>query len=190
MKIFSSWEVVPNVSQFKLRADNVLSNSGKDYYQPDWIKGLDAKPMVLVRIGKVAKCVDLQFADRYFDALSLGVSLRAKSLEEGLPIAMTENFDSSLMKWGEWLSYEEFTSASFYGVKMLEHEELAERYELMVPTIRAIAQVISELSHYYLLKVGDLVALPVSNEYWSMERGEGIFICDGKDKELIYLRIK
>ena len=82
MKLFSSWvSGAAEIRHFVARPDNVLSNSGKDFYQPDWMHGVEAKAMWLVRISKVAKCIDPAFASRYYENLSVGVSLRAKELD-------------------------------------------------------------------------------------------------------------
>lgn len=191
MKVFSSWEGhTAGVGGYTLRADNVLSNSGKEYYQPDWIEGLEAKPMCLVRMGKVAKCVDSQFAERYYDDLTLAVSLRATELAEGLPMVMRDTFDGSLVRWGVWKGYDEIAGEDYMGYKMLSPDHVGERIELVLPSREMIALAIAELSKYYLLKVGDLIALPMCDGSWQLNRNQGVFVCDNEKSELIYFRIK
>lgn len=191
MKLFSSWTSgAAEMRHFVARPDNVLSNSGKDFYQPEWMQGVEAKAMWLVRISKVAKCIDPAFASRYYENLSVGVSLRAKELDGGLPESMKENFDCSLFRWSEWLTYDEMSQHSMKGVKMLTTDYLEETHQLMLPERTLIEAVITELSRYYLLKIGDLVAIPAMEQVWEMEREQGLFICNEENEELVFLRIK
>lgn len=192
MKLFSSWKYgAVEMKHFVARPDNVLSNSGKEFYRPDWMEGVEAKAMWLVRIGKVAKCIDYAYADRYYDQLSVGVSLRATELREvGLPESMKEDFDCSLFRWSEWKSYDEMCQHSLIGVKMLAPDSLAEKYSLIMPERGMIESVIAEVSRYYLLKIGDLLVFPAMEASWQMEPNQGLFICDEKDNELVYFRVK
>lgn len=191
MKLFSSWASgAAEMRHFVARPDNVLSNSGKDFYQPEWMQGVEAKAMWLVRISKVAKCIDPAFASRYYENLSVGVSLRAKELDSGLPESMKENFDCSLFRWSEWKSYDEMCQHSLIGVKMLAPDSLAEEYSLIMPERGMIESVITEVSRYYLLKIGDLLVFPAMEASWQMEPNQGLFICDEKDNELVYFRVK
>lgn len=191
MKLFSSWvSGAAEIRHFVVRPDNVLSNSGKDFYQPDWMREVEAKAMWLVRISKVAKCIDPAFASRYYENLSVGVSLRAKELDSGLPESMKEDFDCSLFRWSEWLTYDEMSRHSMKGVKMLTTDHLEESHQLMLPEKTLIEAIITELSRYYLLKIGDLVAIPAMEQVWEMEREQGLFICNEQNEELVFLRIK
>ncbi|WP_297720576.1 hypothetical protein [uncultured Porphyromonas sp.] len=191
MKLFSSWKYgAVGIHHFVARPDNVLSNSGKEFYQPDWIKGVEAKAVWLVRIGKVAKCIDQAYAGRYYDQLSVGISLRASKLEGGLPERMKEDFDCSLYRWSEWRAYDEIKAHPLTGVKMLAPDQLVERYPLVVPEQAMIESMIAEVSRYYLLKIGDLLAFPAMEGVWQMEREQGLFICNECEEELVYMRIK
>ena len=79
---------------------------------------------------------------------------------------------------------------SMKGVKMLTTDHLEEAHQLMLPEKTLIEAVITELSRYYLLKIGDLVAIPAMEQVWEMEREQGLFICYEQNEELVFLRIK
>lgn len=76
------------------------------------------------------------------------------------------------------------------GYKMLSPDHVGERIELVLPSREMIALAIAELSKYYLLKVGDLISLPMCDGSWQLNRNQGVFVCDNEKSELIYFRIK
>lgn len=51
------------------------------------------KPMCLVRMGKVAKCVDSQFAERYYDDLTWLYLLGLQNWRRGCQWWMRGHFD-------------------------------------------------------------------------------------------------
>ncbi|CQB89679.1 Uncharacterised protein [Chlamydia trachomatis] len=73
---------------------------------------------------------------------------------------------------------------------MLAPDQLVERYPLVVPEQAMIESMIAEVSRYYLLKIGDLLAFPAMEGVWQMEREQGLFICNESEEELVYMRIK
>lgn len=190
MKIFSSWEGKRGIADFVLRADNVASNSGKIFYQPDWIKSLEVLPMLVVRIGKVAKCVEEEFAERYFDRVSLAFSLRASELVDGFPERMRENFDGSFVRWSEWEELESLRRREVEVMKIMSPTETGITERISIPTLEAITEALTEVSRYYLLKIGDWIALPAMAEPWSVAPGNGLMMYEGEEKELIYVGIR
>lgn len=190
MKIFSRWGEESGIGSYALRADNIVLNSGKDLYQPDWLRGLQAKAMLVVKVGKVAKSIDLEFAHRYYEQVSLAISLRADSLSDGLPGRMREDFDGSFIRWSEWVRYEELVDREFSTLRILSPKVLSERVPLVVPSESEIATAIAEVSKYYLLKIGDWIALSATPSHFSVEPSNGVFVYEGEGKEVIYVGIK
>lgn len=190
MKIFSTWGEQHGIAAYVLRADNVVRNSGKDLYQPDWMKGLEVLPMLVVRISKVAKSVEREYAERYFDRVSLAFSFRAAAMAEGFPERMREDFDGSFVRWSEWVELEELNGRGIDVLKIIRPTELGGSMRLVMPTYKAITEAIAEVSRYYLLKVGDWIALPALQGSWSVVSGNGLMMYEGENKELIYVGIK
>ncbi|MDO5016914.1 MAG: hypothetical protein Q4E10_00950 [Porphyromonas sp.] len=191
MKLFSTWQLPVGIGDFALRADNVLSNSGKDFYRPDWMEGVEALPMLVVRIGKVAKCIEEQFADRYYDRLSLAFSLRASRIDDNLPEAMRENFDGSFVRWSQWVGYDDLVDRDrLSAVRMVTPQQLDTEVPLILPAKETISKALVLVSRYYLLKIGDLIALPAATVPISLEREQGLFMVGRDNEELIFLRIK
>ncbi len=190
MKVFSCFVAPHAISDVVLRADNVLSNSGKELYLPEYVEHLQVMPMLVLRINKVAKAVQPKFANRYYSEVSLALSLRADRLSEGFPERMREDFDGSFIRWSRWASYEEIqdwkVSMAIYRGAELQHRDLP---SLAFPPIDELYSTLSIASQYYLIKVGDYVAFPLSERPVGVERGEGIFLIEGADNELIYYKI-
>lgn len=191
MKIFSTWGEHQGIGGFVLRADNVVCNSGKDIYVPDWMTSVEALPMLVIRISKVAKSVEKEYAERYFDRVSLAFTFRAEGLAEGYPERMREDFDGSFVRWSDWVEVDNLRTRHLEALKVISPTELSVPAQLELPTDEMIADAIALVSQYYLLKVGDWVALPALMDGWSVAPGNGLIMYEGEDKkELIYVGIK
>ena len=141
--------------------DNVLINSGKVLYQPSYIAELMMVPVVLYRVSKVAKCVREQYIGRYYQRERVGLAYHASALAEGEPEYLRYLFDGSLVR------SEVLTEAEQMGGLQLQHyHQLEEQaiYHFTVPDIEEVGPVISMISHYFLLKLGDLIAVPLWEE--------------------------
>lgn len=141
--------------------DNVLINSGKALYIPSYMVGLTMVPVVLFRITKVAKCVSEAYITRYYEREKVGFSYRAAALKDGTPEYLQYLFDGALVR-SEVLTEEAQRST----LRLTHYHALEEQasQELHLPETAMAGPLISLLSHYFLLKLGDLIALPLCEE--------------------------
>lgn len=72
-----------------MRPDTSLENENRDIYPHDEFSGYDYVPVVFARICKTGKCVQQEFADRYFDAMNFGILLFPTGLPKGGSIENT-----------------------------------------------------------------------------------------------------
>lgn len=191
MKLLTTFACPPKeIEDFVLRADNVLSNSGKELIQPSWIEQLEMMPMLVIRMEKVAKSVQTKYAHRYYSKGSLALSLRGSRMVDNYPKRMGEDFDGSFIRWEEWKLMDQLREMPIHiaiskGAK-LEERDLP---ELTLPTAEEIAEAIAIVSKYYLLKIGDYIALPLTKHPTEISKGEGLFLLTNNDTELIYYTI-
>jgi fumarylpyruvate hydrolase len=68
----------------KLKADSALLKGGKPFFIPEWGDPCMARPYVVARLSRLGKSIPRRFACRYFDGLSLGVSIDAVGLQQTL----------------------------------------------------------------------------------------------------------
>ena len=57
------------------RPDTTWEKENRDYYIPDFVKGMLWSPVLFTRVGKAGKCVGRKYADRYTDGIGFGLLL-------------------------------------------------------------------------------------------------------------------
>ena len=62
-----------------LMADSSLLFTDRPFFLPDFADAFIATPTIIVRMGRLGKCVAPKFAHRYWDAFTAGFTLRAKA---------------------------------------------------------------------------------------------------------------
>lgn len=88
--------------EVKFKADSALLKGGKPFFIPDWGAPCMARPYVVARLSRLGKSIPRRFAGRYFDGLSLGVSIDAVGLqqklqEQGLASDLAGSIDGGAM---------------------------------------------------------------------------------------------
>lgn len=181
-----------SIADVKILPDNVIINSGKQLYQPEWISKLAYSPVLLVRMEKVGRSISPEFMERYIEKGALGISFVATEVVEGIPHRMAYSFDDSLVRGDEWRGIEEWSDHDLQvmqvaGSKPMDNVMLS---PLNFPSTSLMEQSIALISKYYMLKIGDLIAFPLWERYEPILPEQGVFVTDRKEKELLYCGIK
>lgn len=83
-----------------LKPDSALLKDGRPFFVPDFSADVRYEAELVVRISRLGKCVDKQFAHRYYDAVTVGIDFTADDLQKqyiskGLPWELSKGFDDS-----------------------------------------------------------------------------------------------
>lgn len=201
MKVFTADRIAPSefstptsykslqLRHYNLRADNAIVNSGKRLFQPEWVEQVSFVPILVMRMERVAKSVQPMFAERYVGQCKLGCLLQW-SLSPQLPQHLASSLDNSLILANtDWRYLESMPQGisitQVLGTEPPQMQELTLPY----PSLHHLASQVVLLSHYYLLKVGDLMALPLASHYTHVPCGTNVII--GEDgAEIIYFGIQ
>ena len=146
-------------------ADSSLLKEGKPFFMPDFCEGGSMRTLLVYRICRLGKNISRKFAHRYWDAVTVGVHLRADKLaneltEAGLPLDMALNFDSA-MPVGEFIPSSELTADG----GAIEYSLLSGADSTPLQSLStahwpvSIDTIIEHISRYYTLKIGDLIAV-------------------------------
>ena len=174
------------------KADSALLKDGKPFFIPDFMGRIDYETEIVVRICKLGKSIPERFANRYYDAVTVGIDFTARDLqkklrEEGQPWEICKGFDGSAII-GEWVSKENFLNVQNirFGLDINGNRVQEGNTSDM---IFSIDRLISYISQFFTLKTGDLIFTgtpagvgPVHQE----QRLTGYI----EDKKLLELRVK
>jgi len=85
-----------------LMADSSILYTGRPFFVPDFAQRFVATPSIVVRTGRLGKCIAPKFAHRYWDAFTAGFSVQACQDEDDRMGAVDRAFDGAAMV-GEWV---------------------------------------------------------------------------------------
>jgi 2-keto-4-pentenoate hydratase/2-oxohepta-3-ene-1,7-dioic acid hydratase in catechol pathway len=142
-----------------MKPDTSLLKEG-DFYIPGFTKDLHHEIELVLKISKAGKCIEEQFAHKYYDEIGLGIDftardIQAKCKEKGLPWEKAKAFDNSA-PIGNFVKKEELGDLKNINFELKingESRQIGNSKDL----IFSFDKVISYISQFITLKTGDLI---------------------------------
>ncbi|MCL2682541.1 MAG: 2-hydroxyhepta-2,4-diene-1,7-dioate isomerase [Bacteroidales bacterium] len=161
--------IIEKNNQFRLIPDSALLLKNRPLFCPDYVQTLHAKIALVVKINRLGKYIQEKFAPTYYDEVGFAINFYDKTcldslIQQGLPWERATCFDGS------------FALSEFVASTSLSHRvqvrtlsavetpapiEKKQTFEI-VQTIQKIPSIISKLSTYMTLKIGDYIAFEIS----------------------------
>ncbi len=141
------------------KPDTALLKNGEAFYLPEFSQDVHHEIELVIKINKVGKNIQEKFAQNYFNEIGLGVDFTARDLQtqlksKGLPWELAKGFDGSA-PIGDFISIEGMDLSQInFGLKNNDHWVQRGNSKDMIFTF---AKIISFISSYFTLKVGDLI---------------------------------
>lgn len=151
---------VPTEPVFFMKPDTALLKDGEPFYFPDFTKDLHHELEIVIKINKVGKYIDEKFAQKYYSEIGLGIDFTARDLqneakEKGLPWEKAKAFDGSA-PLGKFVSCSEVADMSNIHFE-LKVNGVSKQIGYTKDLIFSFDKIISYVSKYVTLKVGDLI---------------------------------
>lgn len=150
---------IPKDPVLFIKPDTALARPGDDWYIPGFTENLQHEVEVLIKISKVGKYIQPEFAGNYYSEIGLGIDFTARDLqdrlkEKGLPWEKSKAFDRSALI-GNFVSKEKFNldNLNFSLVKNGNIQQKGNTSEM----IFSFDYLISYISQYFTLKMGDII---------------------------------
>ncbi|MCL5246998.1 fumarylacetoacetate hydrolase family protein [Cellulophaga sp. 20_2_10] len=143
-----------------IKPDSAVLPKEQDFYIPEFSEDIHYEVEVLVKIKKVGKHIDKNFAANYYDEIGLGIDFTARDLqsklkEKGLPWEKAKGFDGAAVI-GKWLPKSKFQSVDNINFSLLKNEEIVQKGNTNL-MLWKIDELISYVSQYFTLKKGDII---------------------------------
>lgn len=141
------------------KPDTALVKNGDPFYLPDFSNDVHHEVELVIRINKMGKKIGEKFARNYFSEIGLGIDYTARDMqqrlkEKGLPWELAKAFDGSA-PIGEFMDVTnvDLTDINFSLKKNGEVVQSGNTAQM----IFSFEQIVSFVSQYFTLKVGDLI---------------------------------
>ncbi len=151
---------IPTEPVFFMKPDTALLKDGEPFYYPEFTKDLHHEIEIVLKINKVGKHIDEQFAHKYFEEIGLGIDftardLQSKAKEKGLPWEKAKAFDGSA-PLGKFMSKTQFANLSDIGFELKVNGETRQKGNTS-DLLFSFDKIIAYVSQFVTLKVGDLI---------------------------------
>ncbi len=151
---------VPTEPVVFMKPESALIRDGKPFFLPDHLGDVHHELEIVLRIGRNGKHIAERFASTYIDRIGLGIDFTARSLQadlksRGLPWELAKGFDGSAIL-GDWLSPEEWQWPTLLTLRLEVNgsiRQVGDTDQLLF----SFEQIISFVSRYFTLKMGDLI---------------------------------
>lgn len=151
---------VPDEPVIFLKPDSSLLKPGQVFFIPDQFKEVHHEVELVIRIGRNGKHIAERFAHKYYDEIGLGIDFTARDKQselkaKGLPWELAKGFDGSAVI-SPMLNKTELPDIQDIRFSLKKNGELVQNghsADMLFP----VNQIISFVSKYYTLKMGDLI---------------------------------
>ncbi len=142
--------VYKSTGGIECRPDTTWERENKDFYSPDFVCRYEYSPVVFARIAKAGKCISPKFAERYYDGTGFGLLL--------YPDGLSYMDHTSILPMP---LYNKLTP-NHPGNEFVLRQDGAEIFNSREGFIDKIEAAICEASKYLTLRIGDMIAVELT----------------------------
>jgi acylpyruvate hydrolase len=167
------------------KPDTALLRNNDAFYLPEFSEHLSARLALVIRIKKMGKKITERFAHRYYDEISVGINIEASDL--------IEHCKALQLPWDEGVAFDysapigAFVPKCDYLALILQLD--GEPIQQFTSDDINIDQLITEVSHKFTLKIGDLIYLTLPLEGLKLEIDQNI-TCTLNGQDLLLCSVK
>lgn len=151
---------LPGKPVFFLKPDTALVKKGAPFFLPEHSNDVHHEIEVVVKINRIGKHIEERFAHKYYEEISLGLDFTARDIqkdckEKGLPWEIAKAFDGS-SPIGSFIPVSKIKDINNLSFELLKNDLVVQSGNTS-DMIFNIHQIISYISKFFTLKIGDLI---------------------------------
>ena len=151
---------LPDEPVIFMKPKSALLQPHTPFYYPEFTNELHYECELVLRISKNGKYIQDKFANKYYDAVTVGIDFTARDIqnelkEKGLPWEKAKAWDNSAAI-GKWVSFTNLKNKRELNFGLYKNKELVQQSNanLMIHDFDAI---VAYISNYFSVNIGDLV---------------------------------
>jgi len=158
-----------------LKPDSSVIAKNQNFIIPSFSNEIHHEVELVVKINKVGKHIDKSFSHKYYDEIGLGIDFTARDIqsnlkEKGHPWEKSKAFDNSCMV-GNFLKKEKLEDISKIEFSLKKNNEIVQS-GCSNDMLWKIDELISYVSQYFTLKIGDLIYTGTPSGVSKVESGD------------------
>ncbi|MDQ6763969.1 MAG: fumarylacetoacetate hydrolase family protein [Bacteroidota bacterium] len=151
---------VPDEPVIFMKPKSALVQNHTPFYYPEFTNELNYECELVVRISKNGKYIQEKHAPNYYNGLTVGIDFTARDIqktlkEKGLPWEKAKSFDNSAAV-GKFIDLAAGQSKKNINFSFAKNKEIVQKGNSDA-MIFSIDKIISNISNYFSLNIGDLI---------------------------------
>ncbi len=144
-----------------MKPDSAVLPDKNPLYLPPIAKDFHYEVELVVKINKLGKFIQKEFAHKYYDEIGLGIDVTARDLQselkaKGLPWEKAKAFHNSAVVSKEFIPKSEFNDLDNLNFSLKKNGELVQKGNTS-HMLWKIDELIEYISRFFMLKKGDLI---------------------------------
>ena len=176
-----------------IKPDSAVLPNRNPLVLPDFAQDYHYEVELVIKINKLGKYIEPQFAHRYYDEIGLGIDITARDLQtrlkaKGLPWEKAKAFDNSAVVSREFLPKSDFADLQKIQFSLQKNGEIVQVGHT-ADMLWQIDELISYISRFFTLKKGDLIFTGTPAGVGKMEIND-VFTGYIENKEMFRIKVK
>ena len=138
-----------------LMADSSILYTGRPFFVPDFAQRFVATPTIVVRTGRLGKCIATKFAHRYWDAFTAGFAVQAVEGDDERLTVLDRAFDGAAII-GDWVETAAVDDPMHAIVEVRVGDTVVSAHSL-ADMHQSVDELLSAVSRRCSIKMGDLL---------------------------------
>lgn len=152
---------VPGEPVFFMKPDSSLLRNNQPFFIPAWTNNVHYEIELVIRICKLGKGIRPEFAHKYYREIGLGIDFTARDVQDqlkakGLPWEKAKAFDNAAVLGGTFIPKEAFPDLKNISFHLDRNGARVQNGNSGL-MIYSFEEIISHVSKYVTLKIGDLI---------------------------------
>lgn len=143
------------------KPDSAFQRNRRPFFLPDFSQRVEYETELVFRVSRLGKSIGARFADRYIDAVTVGIDFTARDMQadcraKGLPWGLSKGFDASAVV-GDMIPLPETGKGSDELRFRLDIDGITVQEGFSGDMIFPVRRIIEYVSGFCTLKTGDLL---------------------------------
>lgn len=144
-----------------LKPDTSILLHKQPFFIPPFTNDVHHEVEVVVKINRIGKYIEKQFAHKYYEEIGLGIDFTARDIQQqlkdkGLPWEKAKSFDGAAVVSKEFINKKELGNLNEMSFELYKNDTLQQRGNTSL-MLWDIDSIIEHVSQYFTLKIGDLI---------------------------------
>ena len=151
---------VPDEPVIFMKPKSALLQPHTPFYYPEFTNELHYECELVLRISKNGKYIQEKFANKYYDAITVGIDFTARDMQnelkaKGLPWEKAKAWDNSAVV-GKWVPMANIKNKKEINFGLYKNKELVQQAD-STQMLFNFDYLISYISNFFSVNIGDLV---------------------------------